>query len=191
MYLLITVQTFIYRQVSGYMYLNYKFLSHTPPLNTISLRANRGRGPRSQIGENAILHQLCRIPLMSALGLEIPENPSIRLGLIARQLRAQIILHVCFEVVAPRRDIRFALAGTDVRGAGIRAVVAGADAVAVECICAIGHGGGEFAYDDPFVGAGVGARVAADIFNVFSCGHGDEGVAEDLVFVVVDDDWGC
>lgn len=127
---------------------------------------------------------------MRTLSLEIPENPSIRLRLVARQLRAQIILHIRFERIAPLRDIRFVFAGTDVRGAGICAVVAGADTVAVERIGAIGHGGGEFTDDDPFVGTCVGAGVGADVVDVFGGGHGDEGVAEDLVFVVVDDDWG-
>jgi hypothetical protein len=70
-------------------------------------------------------------------------------------------------------------------GVWIGAVVAGADAVAVEIGGAVCNGSGPFADEGPFVGAAVGAGVVAYRLTMLPGCYTDEIVVEDLVIVVI------
>lgn len=143
-----------------------------------------------QIWKDAIIKQLERIPLVRAFRLEVPENPSIGLRFKIGQLSTQIVPHVVLETITPGVNIGFAFTRADVGGIGVCAIVAGTETESIESPCAISHRSCEFADDGPFVGAGIGMLVGADVVDMLACAHGDERIGENLVFVMIDDDLG-
>lgn len=141
-----------------------------------------------RLRENPIVNKTLGVPLGRALRLPSPEDPAFSLTLERLELGLDIPVHVVAQRLAPGVDVVPVLAGANVGGVRVGAVVAGADAVAVQGRRAVGHGGGPFADDGPFVRAGVDARVVADVLPVLPGLHGDELVGEALVLVVVEGD---
>lgn len=112
----------------------------------------------------------------------------MRVQLVDIQLRLDVLAHVVLERRRPRLDEVDGGAGAVEGGSGEGAVVAGADAVAVECGGAVGHRRRPFADHEPLVAVGgVRRDVAADELPMLGRLHGSKIIAEDLVFMVVDD----
>lgn len=141
---------------------------------------------RQRLREDAVIDQTECVPLGARLGLEIPEDPALGVALEGLQLRLDVSSGVILESLRPLVDVVNVGAGTDVCAAGVCAIVARADAVAVQCGGAVGHGGAPFANEGPLVGARVDVCVVADVLSVLPGLHSDELVGEALVLVMVD-----
>lgn len=152
----------------------FPFYSLLPPSCTLlpvpsSRRTYRTKLPTIQrLRKDAIIQQLESIPLMRALGLEIPEDPPLRLRLKGIELRLDIASHIALHHIVPGCDVGFWGAGAHEGGARECAVIAGAYAVAVQCARAVRHCACPFADYDPFVHiGGVGGYVVADELAMF------------------------
>jgi hypothetical protein len=153
----------------------------------ILVRAHRSKPPtRQRLRKESSVQQCERIPLMTSLRLEIPENPPISMLLIRIQLRLNIAPHIASHIIIPVRDVVLVGASAVVGGSREGPVEARTDAVPVEVLRAVGLGGGPFTDDHPFIGAAVGAGVVADALAMFPVLEADLVIGEDLVFVVVD-----
>lgn len=144
---------------------------------------------RKWLREDSNIQQSEQIPFRTRLGLEVPKDPTLTIQLKDIQLRLDEVSHIIPELLAPRLDEIDGFARPAEGAAGKGAIVAGADAVAVEGGGAVGHSGGPLADDEPLVTVlGVGGDVVADKLSVLGGRQGGEVVIEDLVFVMVDDD---
>ena len=141
---------------------------------------------RQRLGKDPDIQESEKIPLRAPLGFEVPEDPALAVQLKHIQLHLDILAHVVLESLCPGLDEVDVLAGAVECGAGVGAIVAGADSIAVEgggavrrCCCPL-------TYHEPLVTVlGVGGDIFADKLSVLGWLHGGEVVVEDLVLVVV------
>lgn len=63
---------------------------------------------------HTVIEQLEQIPLGRILGLEVPENPALGLGLERLDLRADVVGRGGLVVLTPRADVVDLRAGPDV-----------------------------------------------------------------------------
>ena len=111
--------------------------------------------------------------------------PAVGVTLESLKLRLDEAAHFVLPCLSPGLDEVDVLTTAVVRRARVSAVVASADAIAVESGGAVGHGAGPLADDRPLVRARVYVCVIADVLTVLPRLHSDEIIAEARVFVVV------
>lgn len=114
-----------------------------------------------------IINQPEEIPFGRRFRFEIPKDPSPSCLFVGVQLGFDVSAGVVFQGLVPGVDPVDCVTGSDARTSWVPAVVAGADAVAVECWGAVGHCACPFTYNEDVVGVGgVGFCNVACGFNV-------------------------